>query len=313
MTPGLFQRTERDGAVIDLSARAKWRVSGQDRVRYLNGQVTNDARRASESGAIYACVTNAKGRIEGDLFLRAAPGDALLLDAEPGLREALLARLEKYVVADDVVIEDVTEDWKLIHAFGSAAEPEAWGAGRTGDARMVRANRFGEDGCDLWIPVSCPLPPAPCPMLSADDAEIWRICRGLPRWPHELNGDAFPQEAGLESRAMDFAKGCYIGQEVLSRIKTTGRMPRKLVRFTLEDPAFRLQAPESREAAWRLWFRSANGLKEAGAVTSACRHPVLDRVVGLGYVRQDLEREHALLLAPEDPPGILFKVEISEQ
>jgi folate-binding Fe-S cluster repair protein YgfZ len=123
---------------------------------------------------------------------------------------------------------------------------------------------------------------------------------------------AFPQEAGLESRAMDFSKGCYIGQEVLSRIKSTGRMPRKLVRFQLEDSAFETRASGLPGGSWRLWVRSADGVEEAGAVTSACLHPVLDRVIGLAYVRQGLERERSLLLAREDPPGILLKVEISE-
>ena len=312
MTPDLLQQIERDGAAVDLSTRAKWLVTGSDRVRYLNGQVTNDVRKAVANEALYACVTSAKGRIDGDLFIHAAPGDALSLDAEPGLRETLSARLEKYVVADDVNFEDVTGDWRLLHVCGSAAEHGAWSAGLDAKIRMVKANRLGEEGYDLWIPISCALPPAPCPLLPADEAETLRICRGVPRWPHELNAAAFPQEAGLESRAMDFSKGCYVGQEVLSRIKTTGRMPRRLVRFQVQDSAFRTRASGDPEPSWRLWARSADGLKEAGAVTSACLHPVLDRVMGLAYVRQGMEQEHSLLLAPEDPPGILIKVEISE-
>jgi glycine cleavage system aminomethyltransferase T len=89
-------------------------------------------------------------------------------------------------------------------------------------------------------------------------------------------------------------------------------MPRKLVRFQVEDSAFKPLASGVAGPSWRLWVRSADGVKEAGAVTSACLHPVLDRVIGLAYVRQGLEHEHSLLLAPEDPPGILIKVEISE-
>ncbi len=313
MTPELFQQIGRDGAAVDLSARAKWLVHGGDRVRYFNGQVTNDVRKAVAGEALYACVTNAKGRIDGDLFIHAAPGDVLSLDAEPGLRESLTARLEKYIVTDDVVIKDVTDEWRLFHAFGAAVPGlGAWSMALGENARAVKAQRFGEPGVDVWIPVSCPMLPAPCPMLPPADAEIWRICRGVPRWPRELNADAFPQEAGLETRAMDFSKGCYIGQEVLSRIKTTGRMPRKLVRFSVEDPSFRMRASEASDVSWRLWIRSADALKEVGSVTSACLHPALDRVVGLAYVRQGLEQEHALLLAPEERPGILLKVEISE-
>lgn len=311
MTGEFLQRIEREGGAIDLSARAKWLVTGTDRVRYLNGQVTNDVRKAAAGEALYACVTDAKGRIEADLFIHAAPGDALCLDAEPGLRESLSERLGKYVVADDVLIGDVSADWTLLHVFGAAAESGAWGAEPGAVARIVKANRLGEPGFDLWTPVSSSPPRTSLPMLSAEEAETLRICRGVPRWPHELNMAAFPQEAGLESRAMDFSKGCYIGQEVLSRIKSTGRMPRVLVRFQIEDPAFRALVSEAPDPPWRLWIRSAEGLKEAGAVTSACLHPVLDRVAGLAYVRQGLERERSLLLAQEDPPGIVTKVEIS--
>lgn len=311
MTPELLQKIERDGAAVDLSTRAKWLVTGADRVRYLNGQVTHDVRKAAPDAALYACVTNAKGRIEGDVFIHAAPVDALSLDAEPALREALSARLEKYVVADDVVFQDVTEHWNLIHVWGAASKHGAWSMETAAQFRMVKANRMGEVGCDFWIPAACPLPPAPCPMLPADDAETLRICRGIPRWPCELNPAVFPQEAGLESRAMDFSKGCYIGQEVLSRIKSTGRMPRKLVRFQAEDPAFSMGPSEFPAASWRLWMHSPGGLKEAGEVTSACLHPGLDRVVGLAYVRQGVERERSLLLAREEPPGIVTKVIIS--
>src|SRR4051812_19684530 len=101
MTADTFERTGLQGAGVDLSRRAKWRLSGADAVRYLNGQVTNDVRRATAEASVYACVTNAKGRIEGDVQIHAATDGSLLLDAEPDLREALGLRLEKYVVADD--------------------------------------------------------------------------------------------------------------------------------------------------------------------------------------------------------------------
>jgi folate-binding protein YgfZ len=313
MTAELFQQIERDGAAVDLSARAKWLLTGADRVRYLNGQVTNDVRRATASEALYACVTNAKGRIEGDLFIHAAPDEALCLDAEPGLREPLSARLEKYIVSDDVIIADVSDEWKLFHVFAAAADKVAVDIAfiTTDKYRIVRNNRFGIDGCDIWMSASEPLPDFSVPLLSPEEIEVWRICRGIPRWPQELNASSFPQEAGLETRAMDFSKGCYIGQEVLSRIKSTGRMPRKMVKFQVHDPAGKTQLTGAPGASGPLWVRSAEGLKEAGAVTSICLHPVLDQVIGLAYVRQGLEQEHSLLLAPEGPSSILIEVKIS--
>src|SRR5262249_31576425 len=89
----------------DLSARAKFRVTGADRFRFLNGQITNDLRKASETVAIEACVLNAKGKVNAHIFI-AALGESFLVDAEPDLRETLEARLERYVIADDVQIED---------------------------------------------------------------------------------------------------------------------------------------------------------------------------------------------------------------
>src|SRR5205823_13791979 len=85
---------------IDLSARAKFRVTGTDRFRFLNGQITNDLRKASEAVALEACVLNAKGKLNGHIFI-AALGESFLVDAEPELGEPLRTRLERYVIADD--------------------------------------------------------------------------------------------------------------------------------------------------------------------------------------------------------------------
>ena len=115
--------TERD-FFLDLSARAKLRVTGVDRFRFLNGQITNDLRKANETVAIEACVLNAKGKLNAQIFI-AALGEAFLIDAEPELREMLRARLERYVIADDVQIEDVTDEFSLFHVF--TEEPPALG------------------------------------------------------------------------------------------------------------------------------------------------------------------------------------------
>jgi tRNA-modifying protein YgfZ len=113
----MTQRSETGRAsFLDLSARAKLRVSGADRFRFLNGQITNDLRKASETFAIEACVLNAKGKLNAHVFI-AAFGESFLIDAEPELRETLGARLERYVIADDVQIEDVTDEFSLFHVL----------------------------------------------------------------------------------------------------------------------------------------------------------------------------------------------------
>src|SRR5262245_523650 len=137
--------TERAGtelAFLDLSARAKLRVTGADRFRFLNGQITNDLRKASETVEIEACVLNAKGKVNAHIFI-AALGESFLIDAEPELRETMRARLERYVIADDVQIEDVTDEFSLFHVL--TEQPPAPGSGRT-----VSARRFSTTGWDVW-------------------------------------------------------------------------------------------------------------------------------------------------------------------
>src|SRR5437660_5200471 len=102
-----------DRAFFDLSHRLKLRVSGADRLRFVNGQLTNDLRKASETSAIEACVLNAKGKMDGHLFLHAKE-DCFLLDAAA----ALQARLERYIIADDVTIEDLSARLSIFHVIG---------------------------------------------------------------------------------------------------------------------------------------------------------------------------------------------------
>jgi folate-binding protein YgfZ len=265
MTAQLFHQITASGALVNLSARAKLQLRGADRVRYLNGQVTNNVLRASGPETVYACVTDVKGRISGDVFIHSA-ADTLLLDAAVELREPLALRLDRYIVADDVELADVTEDWQIWHAFGGSDTSEAL-------AGALNSNRFGANGFDLWLPTSAATPAFESkPVLSDEDAETWRILQKVPRWPNELNADTFPPEAGLMDRAMDFTKGCYIGQEVLSRIKTTGKMPREMIAFASDGDVN--------------VGNEIHADKVVGKVTSAARHPVTGQTIGLGMVRQ---------------------------
>ncbi|WP_038159163.1 glycine cleavage T C-terminal barrel domain-containing protein [Verrucomicrobium sp. BvORR106] len=311
MTKERFEEISQEGGFVDLSARAKWLLRGGDRVRYLNGQVTNNIKTASESRSVYACVTNVKGRVEGDVFVHSSlveGGQVLVVDAEPGLRETLGVRLDRYIIADDAELVDVSDEWQLWHAFGGKAAqfqeiPLPEGAHRTS------AWRFGQDGVDLWWPVAADAPPsldtAGTP-LTAGELEVWRICAGVPAWPDELNTEVFPPEAGLQERAMDYAKGCYIGQEILSRIKTTGKMPQSLVRLQARENA---AVPLSVGAL--LFHRNEDGKEsKVGHVTSVTRHPVHGLPIGLGYVKQAFASVHSLLLASEEPPKITFEVDI---
>lgn len=291
MTAEQFQQFETLGGLVDLSSRAKFRLTGADRVRYLNGQVTNDVRQASSSHSLHACVTDAKGKIAADIFIHAPGNDALMVDAEGDVREMLGARLERYIVADDVEFADVSDDWRLLHIFGPAAQTLKQG---------LAANRLGSDGVDLWLPADAPPPELTCPILSADDYETLRILRAVPRHPHELNGDTFPPEAGLETRAMSYTKGCYIGQEVLSRIRTTGKMPRQLI-------AWRSPAPVS---AGETVFDAGDPAKAIGTITSAAWHPLLETHCGMAFVKQGAAVPHSRLPVGADQPRIDAAIEM---
>jgi len=295
----LYEQILTEGGCADLSTRAKWRLSGGDRVRYLNGQVTNDVRQATAQAALHACVTNMKGKIEGDVFIHSSTdGHSLLLDAAAGLREALGLRLERYIIADDVLLEDVTEEWALWHVFGPAVSALPL------DLSAVASNRYGLPGVDLWLPASGFIPTTACAKLTATEVETFRILQHIPSWPGELNLDTFPQEAGLETTAMSFTKGCYIGQEVLSRIKTTGKMPRELIAWEAVDADMIVQVGESIHT-------DAASTKAAGVVTSVARHPVSNRLVGLGFLRHGVAVRDSILLVGGAVPRINATIKIS--
>src|SRR5438874_13229281 len=131
-------------AFFDLSARTKLRVTGADRIRFLNGQTTNDVRKAGAEAMQESCVLNAKGHFDAHLFLFATPND-IWIDADQELREQLRLRLERYVIADDVVIEDVTDQFALFHLLAES-EPKLLGA-----KFCPRSQRLGSEGWELWV------------------------------------------------------------------------------------------------------------------------------------------------------------------
>jgi len=260
-------------AFLDLCDRAKFRVTGADRFRFLNGQITNDLRKASEAVALEACVLNAKGKLNGHIFI-AALGESYLVDADPELRETLRARLERYVIADDVQIEDVTDEFALFHVL--AKEPPAPGFGR-----IVLTRRLSATGWDVWTdPVrhDAVRDELATAHLFVDSAavEVMRIEQGLPRWGRELTDEIIPIEANLEERTIDYQKGCYIGQEVISRIKMSGQTNKRLrglisLSETPLQPGMKLVTP------------SESG-KEAGWITSATGSQ--GQEIALGYVKR---------------------------
>lgn len=287
-----------DGVFFDLSARTKLRVTGADRFRFLNGQISNDLRKATAEHAIYACLLNAKGKINADVFMH-VDRESFLLDADPELREALVGRLDRYVIADDVEITDASDEFALFHLLPQQPAP------KFEVHSTVTANRFGCAGSDVWMPRSSREEArqnlsAQLPFCDDACADTFRIERGVPRWARELTDEMIPTEANLEDRAIDYAKGCYIGQEVISRIKMSGQTNKRLCG---------LVAADGRQLMRGMRLLADDG-KEIGSITSATQSERVGTWIALGFVK----RGHNALgtrieaRAPEGDGGALVEI-----
>ena len=262
-------------ALLDLSERAKFQITGTDRVRFLNGQITNNLRKATEKVAIEACVLNAKGKMNAHIFVSAL-AECFSVDAEQELRETLRTRLERYVIADDVQIEDVTDQFSLFHVLSEESPTLEHG-------RIVSVRRFAEQGCDVWSDAArhdavWQQLSSAFAFLDSTAAEVMRIEQGIPRWGRELTEQIIPIEANLEQRTIDYEKGCYIGQEVISRMKMSGQTNKRLCGVVSLDDVPLLQpmklaahSPAEREVGW---------------ITSATRSERTGKQIALGYLKR---------------------------
>ncbi len=280
-----------NGTVFDLTARAKLRITGADRLRYLNGQISNDLRKASESRSVHACVLTAKGKISAEIFA-AVDGESFLLDTDAEMREALALRLERYAIADDVMIADVTEEFALLHVTGGDVPVV------TSNARLVESTRFGCAGVDLWISSAereavLQELRAQWPLCDEKSAEVMRVERGIPRWGRELTEEIIPNEANLESSTIDYAKGCYIGQEVISRIKMSGQTNKRLCG---------LVAAGEGELRHGMRLVTEGERKEVGWITSAVRSERLGQQIALGFLKRGFQEVGSRYLADGTVP-----------
>ena len=293
---GLFRRSDR-GVVL---------VRGGDRVRWLQGMLSNDVV-ALEAGptasGCTAALLNHRAGVVADFQVALRP-DAFWLECERSVLPEVIERLGKFIVADDVELLDGSDrldllglegpragDW-LAAALG-AAEPPALAANAVGEIALAGETAVlgawgssGESAYRLVVPAgtgeavcrALGAAKGPGELVEADAQalEILRIEAGVPRMGFELGEDVLPDEARLEAAVSD-TKGCYTGQEIIARLRSRGRVNHLLVglRFTGAAPAAleaKLRTPE----------------REVGEVTSACVSPS-EGAIGLGFVR----REHA--------------------
>jgi len=253
-----------------LKPRALWRLSGPDAERYLNGQVTNDLTKLLDGHAMYAAVCTAKGRMEGDISV-AKHADAYYIDADISLRESLGARLDKFLIADDAVFEDISDEWSLVHYFCDVPPVDL------ADGFAISHTRFGLSGCDFWKPGVIEIKHEK--IADADVVETFRLEYGLPKWGAELTANTLPPEAGPHMLAgISYTKGCYVGQETIARLKSIGHVNKTLV-------FLRSATAEFPPVGAKLTLDG----KEVGAITSSGFSPRLEKGIALGYA----QRQHA--------------------
>ncbi|MEM1203487.1 MAG: glycine cleavage T C-terminal barrel domain-containing protein [Acidobacteriota bacterium] len=262
-------------------------MSGEDRTRFLNGQVTCEiADRASGAGT-YGFFVTPKGRIEADVTVL-VDDDRLWLDLPPGQGDGIRARLEKYKIVDRVEVEAESilrlslmgpGAEGLLDGVDTPAEPFGHGSGEVDGSpvQVVRARPLGVTTVDLWVrpehlgAVFEALRGRGAEPVGWRALDTVRVEAGVPLWGADFGLEHFPKEIGLEE-AISYTKGCYLGQEVVARIHYRGGVKKHLRGLRFEGPA---PAPG---AAVRLDGR------KVGEVGTAAHSEILGGAFGLAVI-----------------------------
>jgi folate-binding protein YgfZ len=247
---------------FEVANRARFELRGPDAIRYLNGQVSIDIARLSPGKARPACLLTAKGKLCAPLLIW-RQGDSLIIEGPSELSQTIQARLERYIIADDVELLPAVEPAPLFHIVSSSPAPS------------LAIDRIGLLGFDTTEK------PVGLPEFSSEEIELLRINRGVPIWGRELTEDTLPQEARLEERAVDFDKGCYVGQETVSRLKSVGRVNKRLHGFL---------GSSELPAGVPLFLRPpGDPATTAGQITSHARDFDMAQTAALGYLNRQFE------------------------
>jgi tRNA-modifying protein YgfZ len=284
-----YEALRSHAAWIDLSTRGKIRVTGDDRVRLLHGMSTNDVKNLAPGDGLYSFFLTAQGRIIADAYIYSV-GDSLLLDTEPETVSKLRDHLDKYIIAEDVTLEDETDQWATLGIEGpqsvnravelgipvpdKAYSVQHWNSGFT--ARVATSS---PEGLRVFVPASQKadlvrrLDDAAISQASFDAARVVRLENGIPRYGEDITERYLVQETGA-MHGVHLNKGCYIGQEIVERVRSRAQIHRHL-------KPIRIMGQASPEPGTKLM---ADG-KEVGEITSAAYSPALGEVVALAYLR----------------------------
>jgi len=288
-------------AWLDLSARGRIYASGEDRARLLHAMTTNHVQQLTPGTGCYAFFLNAQGHIQADVNLLCL-ADRFLLDTEPETRERVFRHLDKYIIADDVALEDVTgllaclavegpHAAAVLAALGALAPDAEYAHAPWEGAIVEHTSETGEPGFRIFMPVETKadwiarLESAGAVRATPDEARTVRLEHGRPRYGEDIFDTTLPQET-RQMHAVHFAKGCYLGQEIVERIRSRGHVNRLLVKLEVEGAAPLVGGT-----------KVTAGAAEAGEIASSAFSPALSKVVALAYVRAPYAADATVLQA----------------
>jgi folate-binding protein YgfZ len=283
--------------VYHLSTRTKVEITGNDRIRWLNGMVTNNIRDLAVGQGVYSFLLNPQGHILGDFFVYNR-GDRLVVDTEQAQIEKIIATFDHYIIMDDVEVTRVDEKLAAIGIAGPSAKETLKVAGieagglkslhiedlvwRGANLSVVRGEWEQYPSYEIWSPpkqvsvVTAELQSAGAAAVGHEALELYRIALGIPRYGQDVRERDLPQETE-QQRALNFNKGCYVGQEIVERIRSRGNVHRKFAGFRIAGPA-----PTSGAKI------QVQG-KDVGEITSSGVIPAVpgEQTAALGYIRRE--------------------------
>ena len=284
--------------VYDLGWRAKIVLAGSDRTRWANGMVTNNIRDLGEGHGNYSFLLSAQGRIQGDLYVYNM-GDHLLVDTELWQKPRVLELFDKYIIMDDVEVTDISEKLTAIAVQGPKALEVLRKLGLTtaDDVDPLKVDRTVWNGIgisvtrmasnvamtfEIWLATENALKlwdalvTTGAKPVGTEALEMFRIAAGVPRYGVDMTEKQIPQETE-QFHALHFAKGCYLGQEIVERVRSRGAVHRHFAGFAIDGPAPQPGAEVQVEG------------KRAGEISSARTIPVKERqqTLALGYIRKE--------------------------
>jgi tRNA-modifying protein YgfZ len=296
---GQYRLLREEAGRTDRSSRAKVTISGPDAAEYLQGQLTNDIEALEPDQGCYAALLDRKGHLQADMRVLHLSSGELWLDLEPEPAPGVVKHLRTYSIGREVEVEDVSDHWAITSLIGPrSAElagveglgPEHAQRFRDWDGVEVRAvaTDLGVDlitRADRTDDLRALLDGAGVAEVDPAAAEILRVESGRPRFGVDMGTEAMPAEAGITERAVDFEKGCYIGQEPVARLHYRGKPNRRLRGLRLSAAGEHGQALHSED-------------REVGTIGTACLSPSLGPIA-LAVIRREAE-EGAQLTVGDD-------------